>query len=133
MRLNLLALTLTIVSLTIFSNIRFSVAKPFSSIIQTAQQPVTPAKIDRQVAVEQIFKNGKIDSNWCSPDVSGGITAFQTRVLDLKQKATQYFGAYQSVRADGSKYIAKFDRGEVVLEFRLDRMQRIIGVDAKPK
>ncbi len=127
-------LTLTIASLTPLSQHKSVAATTRINPSTTVQQSLSlNQEVDYKIMLDRLFKKGQIEDKWFTPASPSQRTGRNARLLELKKKSTQYFGKYRSVRNEGKNYVATFDRGEIILEFMLDREQRIVGMSAKPK
>jgi hypothetical protein len=127
-------LTLTIASLSLLGQSAASIATtPIAPSIAVQKSLSLNQEIDYKIMLDRLFKKGQIEDKWFPPASPSQRTGRNARLLELKKKSTQYFGKYRSVRNEGKNYVATFERGEIILEFLLDREQRILGMSAKPK
>jgi hypothetical protein len=125
------AMTYSIASLTISSNITPAFAKPLTTI---PSSPVSKTAVNLRLAIEQLFKAGRLEESWFAPKEPRKpekFAEFRQQALDSRQLILTLYGAYKTVRLEGSKYIATFERRELGLEFKLDSQGRVMAISAK--
>jgi hypothetical protein len=125
------AVTYSIASLTISSNITPAFAKPLTTV---PSSPVSKTAVNLRLAIEQFFKAGRLEESWFAPKEPRKpekFAEFRQQALDSRQLILTLYGAYKTVRLEGSKYIATFERRELGLEFKLDSQGRVMAISAK--
>jgi hypothetical protein len=125
------AITCSIASLTIFSNITPAFAQPLPT---GSSSPLPKSAVNLRLAIEQFFKAGRLEENWFAPKEPREpekFAEFRKQALDSRKLILTLYGAYKTVRLDGSKYIAIFERRELGLEFKLDLQGRVMAISAK--
>jgi hypothetical protein len=125
------AVTCSIASLNILINITPAFAKPLSTV-QSSSLPKTAVNL--RLAIEQFFKAGRLEESWFAPKEPkepDKFAEFRQQALDSRQLILTLYGEYKTVRLEGSKYIATFERRELGLEFKLDSQGRVMAISAK--
>jgi hypothetical protein len=152
MKRNLLCLTFTEDSLTIFN---MDINSQPHIPAQNRSHP-KPQEIDLKMKIEIFLKSGKLQENWFvlkrnlesnqfaefrlfKADILqenwitlnanlefGQFGRFRQQASELREFSLELYGSYRSVHHQGDRYIITFDRGEVALEFTVDLQGRII-------
>ena len=132
MKQYLLCSIFAIGGLSIFSKIEPSFATPISRYQSIQPQP---QKIDLRLAIDLFFKTGALKENWfvpTEPKKAIKFEEFRKQAVDARNLVLKLYGSYQNVRSESSsKYIATFDRRQLVIEFKLDSQGRIAGISAQ--